>query len=84
MASDKRFKDPVASECHDRTVVRVRLVIVIRVGLESIVKASCVVVDIDGVEFCSRHHLPEIPEFHCLVFTIGEDVSAIAFAVNVS
>ena len=84
MASDECFKDPVASECHDRTVMRVRFVVVIRVGLESIVKASCIVVDVDGVEFCGRHHLPKIPQFHRLVFTIGENVSAIALAVNVS
>lgn len=84
MASDKRFKDPVASECYHRTVVRVRLVVVIRVGLESIVEASCIIVDVDGVEFCSRHHLPEIPQFHGLVFAIGENVSAITLAVNIS
>ena len=84
MASDECFKDPVASECHDRTVMRVRFVVVIRVGLESIVEASCIIVDVDGVEFCSRHHLPEIPQFHGLVFAIGENVSAIALAVNIS
>lgn len=83
MASDKGFEDPVASECHDGAVVRVRLVIIVRVRFESVVESGGVVVYVDGVEFCGCHHLSKVPQFHCLILSIGENVSTVALAVNV-
>lgn len=73
----------MSSERDNRAVVRMWLVVVGRVGFKAVIEAARKVVHVQSVEFGRRHHLPEIPEFHRLVFSVGDDVSPIAFAVDV-
>jgi hypothetical protein len=84
MASDKGSQNTMATERNHGTVVRMRLVYVLGIRHISVVKASADAGIVNVVEFGGCHHLSEIPEFHVLVFAVREDVSPIAFAINVS
>lgn len=53
------------------------------VVLHAVVVAGGVVCAAELVEFVGRHHLSDVPELHGLVFSVGEDVSTVAFAVDV-
>ena len=83
MASDQGLQDPMASECDNRAVMWMWLIVIVGIGLKSVVEAARIVVHVDSVEFGRRHHLSKIPKFHGLVFSIGDDVSPIALAIDI-
>lgn len=74
----------MSAECDDGTIVWVGHIVLFVVIGKSVVKVGGVLVQIHPVEFTRGHHLSQIPQFHHLVFAIGEDVAAVTFGVDVS
>lgn len=83
VATDQSLQDVMSAERDQRAVVRVGAVVFVAVGHEAVVEAGRKAVGVDTVKLLRRHHLAQIPEFHHLVFAIAQDVTAVAFAVDV-
>lgn len=83
MAANERLENTVAAESDNGVVVWMGLVEIIRVCLKAIIETSGESAGIDIIKVGGCHHFAQIPEFHCLVLAIGENISSVAFAVNV-
>ena len=73
----------MAAEGDERAVVRVGSPARVGIVHEAVVEVCGIFRGVNIVGFLGGDHFPEIPEFHGLVFRIGEDVAAVAFAVDV-
>ena len=84
MAADERFEDAMSAVCDKRAVMWVGFIVIVGEVHETVVEAGSVLGCVDGGRFFSRHHLPQIPELHSLVFAVAEHVPTITFAVHIS
>jgi hypothetical protein len=83
MASNQCFENAMTSVCNDRAVIFGIPAILFWVGLEAVVESSSVSMSVNIFDGGGCHHLAQVPEFHCLVFAVGQYVSAVALAVDV-
>ena len=83
MAADQRLQNTVPSIGDQRAIVRVRLVVDLGIVHVAIVESPSISTMIDLGGFFRRHHLPQVPQLHCLVFAVAEYIPPIPFAVDV-
>ena len=83
MAPDKRLEHFMPAESHERAVVGMRPEISGIVGVGAVFEARGVVVGVNSIRLLLAHHLAQIPEFGCLIFTVGQHVTPVALAVDV-
>jgi len=83
VTSYERLQNAVTAVGNKRAVVGMWLIFGLIVGHEPVVKRRSVSTWIEGGRFLCWHHLPQVPKFHRLVFSIAEHVSTVAFAIDV-
>jgi hypothetical protein len=71
VASNERLEDAVAPECHNRAIVGVGFIGRGVIRVEPIIEIRGITSKIHGSESVRTHHLPQIPQFHHLIFAVA-------------